>query len=133
MPSPQPETGAALEKLLQQFDQVWRHGPAPRLDDYVVARIPAGAGATRRELLAELVRVDLQYRWRLAGQGKALPVGDIRERPHLERYVERYPELGPPDRLSVELIAEEYWVRHVWGDQPGHAEYFRRFGQSKAG
>ena len=36
-------------------------------------------------------------------------------------------ELGPLDRLPVDLIGEEYRVRHRFGDRPGHDEYFERF------
>jgi serine/threonine-protein kinase len=122
-----------MEKLLHEFDQRWRHQTPPRLDDYV-ARIPgeAAAESARGELLAELIMIDLQYRWRLAGQGKIAPLGAIHERPCLEKYLERYAELGRPGSLPVELIAEEYWVRHVWGDRPAHAEYLRRFAASRA-
>jgi serine/threonine protein kinase len=117
-----------MEKLLREFDQRWRHEAPARLDDFV-ARISVEtvAESQRRELLVELIMIDLQYRWRLAGQARTAPLGTIHECPCLESYVERYPELGRPGPLAVELIAEEYWVRHVWGDRPGHAEYLQRF------
>src|SRR5262249_3471563 len=48
-------------------------------------------------------------------------------RPLLEDYVRSLPQLGPPAQLPVDLIIEEYRVRHRWGDRPGHAEYAARF------
>ena len=49
------------------------------------------------------------------------------DRPLLESYAAKFPELGSLDRLPIELIGEEYRVRRVWGDRPEHAEFFSRF------
>jgi serine/threonine protein kinase len=45
----------------------------------------------------------------------------------LEQYVKRIAQLGSLDSLPTELIAEEYRVRHRFGDRPSHAEYAARF------
>ena len=107
-----------LLKLLSQFDRAWQAGAAPRIEDSLAR---AGNSSASGELLEELIKVDLEYRWRqVAGPGAA-------ERPRLEEYLRRFPQLGPLDRLPAEMIAEEYRVRHRWGDCPGHAEYAVRF------
>ncbi len=49
------------------------------------------------------------------------------ERPLLEEYLGRFPELGPRESLPVDLIAGEYQIRQVYGDTPPHEEYLRRF------
>src|SRR5262249_52052680 len=47
--------------------------------------------------------------------------------PRLEDYVAHCPDLGALSRLGVDVISEEYRVRHRWGDRPNHAEYAARF------
>ena len=118
IPSPQPVQPTPgwqdREKLLDQFDRAWQSGTPPRIEDFLPAD---GAGReARRELLEELIAVDLQYRWR------SQPGGRLR----LEDYLARHPELRP---LPLALVGEEYWVRQRWGDRPNHAEYAARFPQ----
>jgi hypothetical protein len=103
---------ADLEPLLERFELAWREGAPPAIEEFVPAGLPG-----RRRLLHELVKIDLEYRWRRPGP----------DRPRLEDYAGRLPRLGPPQRLPVELIGEEYRVRQRWGDRPGHAEYAGRF------
>ena len=69
----------------------------------------------RPTVLAELVIVDLVRRWQ---QG---------ERPLVEQYVGRFPELGPLDRVPPKLIAEEYRARLRAGDERDVDQYRRRF------
>src|SRR5206468_3749958 len=64
------------------------------------------------------------YRWR---QGDRTPADGLPLCPRLEDYVARYPRLGPLERLSAELIAEEYRARWRWGDRPSPADYAARF------
>src|SRR5262249_52757805 len=45
----------------------------------------------------------------------------------LEAYLEKYAELGAAQDLPVELIAEEYRVRHSLGDKPKLESYRQRF------
>lgn len=65
--------------------------------------------------LCEFVTIDLSERWKRG------------ERVVLERYVERFPELGPLDKVSVKLIAEEYRARLKAGDPRDADQYRRRF------
>jgi serine/threonine-protein kinase len=118
------------EEILDRFHVAWRTGNAPRIADYLPSAPPGDAA--RRALLGELVRIDLEFRWRLAApkpapqNGSAEPAG-----PRLEDYVRWYQELGTLEQLPDELIAEEYWVRQRWGDRPSHAEFAARFPRSK--
>jgi serine/threonine-protein kinase len=105
-----------VEKLVEQFEEAWQTGRPPRLGDFLAF---SPAGEQRALLLEELVKVDLECRWSLGTP----------ERPRLEDYAARFPELGRPERLAVELIGEEYRVRQRWGDHPSHAEYIGRFRQ----
>lgn len=111
-----PGVGPWCEALLEDFERCWHAGPPPAPADFA-ARAPAGR---RRALLAELVKIDLEQRWRCTGRDGGAP--------HLEDYLRRYPELAGPEGLApLDLVVEEYRVRQWWGDRPGHAEYRRRF------
>jgi serine/threonine protein kinase len=117
-PTNSPPFADEVLQLLAQFDRSWQSGVPPRIEEFLAR---AGNSAANGELLEELIKVDLEYRWRrTANLGTAV-------RPLLEEYLRRFPELGPLDRLPAELIAEEYRIRHRWGDRPGHAEYAARF------
>jgi uncharacterized protein (TIGR03067 family) len=118
---PTPGQAAELERLVYAFDQAWQGGAPPRIETFWTP-------AAGTPLLTELVKIDLERRWRRPGAGPA----DLPARPRLEDYVARYPQLGPIGQIELPLIEEEYRVRRCWGDQPGHAEYQARFGRHGA-
>jgi serine/threonine protein kinase len=111
----------AAADILDAFDVAWQTGKPPRLEE----SLSGVAGLARRRLLEELIPIDLEYRWRLA-----VPAGDPPgANPRLDAYLHAFPELEPIDRLPVALLAEEYRVRHWWGDRPDRQEYLTRFPQ----
>jgi serine/threonine-protein kinase len=132
----------AASVLLEHFEVAWRGGAPPRIDDFlavVMSGDSGSAGPDRTRFLEELVKIDLEYRWRRTGHravpqasdpGAASPgaAGLLPDRPRLEDYLARYPDLGTPERLATDLIIEEYRVRRRWGDAPSRAEYEARFG-----
>ena len=67
----------------------------------------------RSRLLAELVKIDMEYRWR--GDESAARLE--RPGPLLEHYLERFPELGPAERIPADLIGEEYRLRRRLGER----------------
>lgn len=69
----------------------------------------------RPAVLTELVIIDLVQHWK---RGK---------RKLIEEYVSRFPELGPLDRVSPKLIAEEYRARLKAGEPRDVDQYRRRF------
>jgi WD40 repeat protein/serine/threonine protein kinase len=107
-----------LEQVLCDFDDAWRSGTAPCIEHF----LPPGSAAdpSQREHLHELIKIDLEYRWRQSVHGKA---------PLLEQYLIQFPALGSVAELPLDLLGEEYRVRHRWGDRPPHAEYAARFPQ----
>lgn len=114
-----------FEDRLDDFDRAWRDSETPpQLQDFIDA-----SGDDRQELLFELVKVDLEYRWR--GDQPAVTGSAVNEllpmRPYLEDYVRAYSDLGSSDQLPTDLICEEYRVRCRWGDSPNHDDYRSRF------
>jgi WD40 repeat protein len=77
--------GAALAEWVDQvadrFDAAWQSGPPPRIADFLADT----TGGLRFALLGELVKIDLEYRWRT---GAAVKVED---------YLADFPELAGPD------------------------------------
>lgn len=115
-------TGAAASHArLDQFEEAWQANAFPSLDSV----LDGVDGAARRDLLIELIKIDLDQRWRCSSvppSGSPLPA-----RPLLEDYARHFPELGDAPSLPIPLIREEYWVRHCWGDRPSVASYLTRF------
>jgi serine/threonine protein kinase len=104
------------EYLPYQFDQAWRGGNPPDLNAFLPAAEP-GNEAVRRQVLQELIKIDLEYRWQQCASRLEL-------RRTVEEYAVLYPKLG---ELSFDLITWEYRARHSGGDHPSHAEYLKRF------
>jgi WD40 repeat protein/tRNA A-37 threonylcarbamoyl transferase component Bud32 len=121
-----PESARDAEPLLFHFDQAWRSGTPPRIEDYLPRLKNQGEA---RKFLEDLVKIDLEYRWRQKPTG----AGSLPSCCRLEDYVKHYPQLGPLEGLSPELVGEEYLIRRRWGDQPRHADYVRRFPRHGAG
>ena len=114
-------TDAEFESRVLAFERAWRRGGPGEIADYP-DRPPALRGMARSRLLVELICIDLEFRWRSGARDRA-----SREPPRLESYAAKHPELGPFDRIPLELITQEYRVRWQWGDRPGHAEFLSRF------
>ena len=128
-----------FEERVERFDQAWQKSSPPAIDDFLPrVTAPTKTGFGRGELLVELVMIDLECRWR-----RELPTGDLTldeavaavlpekpqlpEKPLLEDYLKLYPDLRTPAELPVELVAQEYEVRHRWGDQPCCSTFVSRF------
>jgi serine/threonine protein kinase len=101
---------ARLTQTLEAFSQAWSSSSLP---PSIIDFLPEVESPLRRELVPELIKLDLEQRWRLG----------------LRRLVEDYlidiPEL---DKLtSVQLVFEEYHIRKSAGDRVSPTEYFKRF------
>jgi WD40 repeat protein/serine/threonine protein kinase len=119
------ESGAAIDAdaLLDQFETAWKQTPFPDLESFR-ARLGARDLPEQKRLLVELIKIDLEHRWRRA-EIQPPPADSIPARPRVEDYVRTFAELGPD--VPLRLIREEYWVRHCWGDRPAVEEYIARF------
>src|SRR5262249_31370340 len=122
---PLPESA---ERLIDEFDQAWRSGGPPSIAAFLARTDNSAAEAPgRRALLEELIKIDLEYRWRRHGHcDSSTPLAS--ECFLLDHYLARFSELGPREELSLDLIGWEYHARHYWGDRPAHGGYHERFG-----
>ena len=123
-------------EVLTGFHRAWQQGDPPSIADFLPAADQV-SDETLRQLLTELVVVDLEHRWRrwaeetthdgsqtAADQASGL---SERSRPLLEDYLKEWPQLGTAESLPPSAIVQEYRIRRCCGDDPGHEEYVRRF------
>ncbi len=108
---------------LSAFENAWRSGVRPSLDAFRAepGSVPEPA---REQELAQLIAIDLEYRWRAHGRAES---GELPARPRLEHYLARYPGLAQNREALLELVLAEYRTRQLWGDRPGRDEYPSRF------
>ena len=89
--------------LTDRLVEAWRDAPEvpPRLDELLDEVEPDA----RRAILWELIKVDLEIRWREKNIATTL-----------EQYVDMYPLLECIDQLPAELVFEEYQIRKSCGN-----------------
>jgi serine/threonine protein kinase/tetratricopeptide (TPR) repeat protein len=105
-------TWGRLEQIVARFEEAWRRGERPAIDEYLRAQDVAP-----RQLVLELVHADLECRWKA---GEAIAV---------EAYFERYAELAGDRAGVLRLIEAEYRLRRRREPGLGPADYVRRFPQ----
>jgi serine/threonine protein kinase len=106
-----------LQELADRFEQAWQHTTKPEEGPDLTAYLPPSGELLRQVALHELIKTDLEIRWR---RGQSLG---------LERYLEKYRELGSVHDLPAKLLYEEYRVRQLYGDKPQVVSYQIRFPQ----
>jgi predicted ATPase len=110
-PSELPSTTdwTALKGAVKRFEDAWRNGPRPAIDDHLTD------DSLRSRLLVELVHIDLELRLKAGESARA------------EEYLARYPELGGSRLVALDLIAAEYELRRRRTPGLSLDEYLRRF------
>jgi predicted ATPase len=119
-PRPEPVSSApnedwqALEAAVKRFENAWRQGARPAIDDYL------SAGGPGSRLLIELVHLELELRLKAGEAARA------------EEYLARYPELAGDTAAALDLIAAEHELRRR--GEPGLSlnDYLCRFPQYRA-
>jgi serine/threonine protein kinase len=102
-----------VEELANRLEAAWQKGGAVDL----AAFLPEPGSPIRKSTLLELIKVDMECRWK---KGQAVV---------LEVYVDKFSELGRARDLPATLIFEEYRVRQLHGDRPPIEQYQKRFPQ----
>jgi eukaryotic-like serine/threonine-protein kinase len=111
-----------FESRILSFERAWQLDGPREIADFLGGVRALESEEPRRRLLVELICIDLEFRWRDVPRNRR-----TQEPILLDGYVAKFPELGPLDGLPLELIGEEYRVRHRWGDRPAHSEFLSRF------
>src|SRR4051794_25021312 len=83
------------EEILDRFELAWRADGKACIEKF----LPAPGTAGRDELICELIKIDLEYRW------------DKGQRATLEQYFTQFPQLLSSAATVLELIREEIQVR----------------------
>src|SRR5262245_3637285 len=115
-PSLSQEEQKWLADLLTRFEESWRDG----LLSAWAGSLPPPGTPLRRLALLGLTRLDLALQWR---NGR---------RPAVEAYLQQFPELGPPEAVSFQLIEEEHRQRQKHGAPADLDLYLRRFPSRRA-
>jgi serine/threonine protein kinase len=100
-----------LQEMASRFEAAWKDAETVDLTSF----LPPADDPLRRVALQELIKSDLEARWR---RGQIIGI---------EAYLEKYPELGNVGVIAPSLVYEEYRVRHLHGDKPPLDGYKRRF------
>jgi hypothetical protein len=106
-----PDEWERLEGMAAHFEAACQGAGSVNLADF----LPVPGDPLRGIVLQELVKTDLEIRWR---NGKKVV---------LEEYLARFPELGSAASVPAALVYEEYRVRQLYGDRPSLADYECRF------
>lgn len=98
-----------IDALIEGWEAV---GDPPALAEF----LPESPPNLRYLALVELIKVDLEYRWKRHNLPRKI-----------EEYAAEFPELCGGEGIPSDLIYEEYHVRTRIGDPPTPEEYFERF------
>ena len=105
-----------LETVFEQFEAAWVRGEIPDLTTY----LPALDSPKRQEALQELIRIDMEFRWR---NRQTASIKNDCQPWSLQDYRNAFPELTVKAMVVSRLIAEEYRVRKRWGVCPDILEF----------
>ena len=97
------------EARIEEFEQKWLNGLAPRIEDY----LPADAG--RLPLLTELILAEMEFRFKQ------------NQDPKLEEYLTRFPELLDDRLHAIQLATNEFRSRRKVDPDFRVADYVARF------
>lgn len=100
------------EAVFLKFEQAWQATASPDLDRWL-AMVP---GPDRRSVLAELVRLDMEFRF-----AAEQPV-------ELEFYLSRYPELPADPEMWSGVAFEHFRLVRAAGGNPDPDRYRQRYG-----
>lgn len=110
----EPMTPEEFETRVLSFEQAWQGASSPVICEFLSTYLLPD---DRLRLLHELVCIDLECRWRQSETNKSAALFSV------DDYLRKFPELGKSPDQFLELVGEEYRVRHCWGDQPSHADF----------
>jgi hypothetical protein len=109
------------DSVRRHFEAAWLAGrPEP-----IEALLPPEDSLHYQATLLELVFIELEFWWKCHGREDLNGSGG-QEPALVEGYLRRFPRLND-EAIILELLQQESYVRHQFGDRPGPEEYRRRF------
>ncbi len=126
-----PSPGNELDEFVDAFDAAWASWATIRATTAAAAETPPGVNSEPPVLrsflpdpshslylavLRELVRVDMEYRWR-AGRPR-----------RMDDYEREFPQLFSDSKSVQDIAFEEYRLRRLAGENPRPMEYQQRWG-----
>lgn len=105
------------EEAIERFESAWEDSE-PTIEEFV----PESSSPVRLATLAELVIIDLEFRWKR----HPTSVDNADPGPGIEAYADRYPELRT-ERIYDQLVEEEFCIRRKYGDGPSCESFVVRF------
>lgn len=112
-----------FDSLIDDFEAAWQDGQPATIQQHLAVD---STDEQYVPLLVELVKVDLEYRWRF-NSGRMTDSFPIR--PRVEDYLSRFPALGDHDDVVLDLIGEEFRVARRNGESSTTETYVHRFAQ----
>lgn len=109
--------------LIDEFEAAWQQRSYVDVDRLLTTENLADADR------AELVMIDLEYRWRYPLPADAADRAVVPNSPLVEDYCRRFPTLAAEPTQLMELVSEEYRVRLRWADAPTRDDLQARFPQ----
>lgn len=106
---------SVLERYLTGFLDAWERDAAP---PDLWQFLPAET-ALRKLTLVELIKIDLEYRWRVHRFPKVL-----------DEYCREFPDLAK-DGIPPDLVYEEFHIRNQSGDEVSATDYLRAFPEQR--
>jgi serine/threonine protein kinase len=120
---------AASLEILERFECEWQAGNRPAIRPLLAALDGECEFGQRRDLLHELIAIDLWHRWMHAPPERDADADALSARPCLDDYARVFPEAGSPQQMPAALIREEYRMRRMHGELITPGDYQERFAQ----
>lgn len=110
------------EPTILAFEKAWFAESPPSIGSFAADCDPA----FKIRLVCELAAIDMELRWQANSQGRQID-DLLGGQPTWHAYSTYVPELGDLAQIPPELVAEEYRIRQLWGDRPGHDRFISAF------
>ena len=109
------------EDSRRRFEAAWR----ANRPESIKSCLPPHDQPSHLPTLLELVRIELEFAWKEAGQqNDACRTSP----PVVENYLQQFPQLDEPSLIQI-LAQQEYLVRNRYGDRPSKSHFQDRFPQ----
>lgn len=113
-----------LEPMILAFEKAWVADSLPSIGSFVADC----DSAFKLRLVYELATIDMELRWQANSQGHGI-ADLLGGQPTWHAYSKHVAELGDLAQIPPEFVAEEYRIRQLWGDRPGHDRFSSAFPQ----